>query len=88
MAERNLGDEIDEIKTQLQTITNKISGLESEDRALRSLSGDLNNAINSLSSRVGAIEINGLKTAIGDIKTDLNLQKMKVTRLERKDNGL
>lgn len=87
MAERNLGAEIDEIKAQLQIITNKISNLESEDRALRSLSGDLNNAINSLSSRVGAIEINGLKTAIGDIKTDLNLQRMKVTRLERKDNG-
>lgn len=87
MAERNLGAEIDEIKAQLQIITNKISNLESEDRALRSLSGDLNNAINSLSSRVGAIEINGLKTAIGDIKTDLNLQRMKVTRLERRDNG-
>ena len=88
MAERDFGAEIDEIKTQLQTITNKISNLESEDRALRSLSGDLNNTINSLSSRVGAIETNGLKTAIGDIKTDLNLQRMKVTRLERKDNGL
>lgn len=87
MAERDFGAEIDEIKTQLQTITNKISNLESEDRALRSLSGDLNNAINSLSSRVDAIETNGLKTAIGDIKTDLNLQRMKVTRLERKDNG-
>lgn len=88
MAERNLGAEIDEIKAQLQIITNKISNLEGEDRALRSLSGDLNNAINSLSSRVGTIETNGLKTAIGDIKTDLNLQRMKVTRLERKDNGL
>lgn len=88
MAERDFGAEIDEIKTQLQTITKKISNLESEDRALRSLSGDLNNAINSFSSRVGAIETNGLKTAIGDIKTDLNLQRMKVTRLERKDNGL
>jgi hypothetical protein len=88
MAERDFGAEIDEIKTQLQIITNKISSLESEDRALRSLSGDLNNAINSLSLRVGAIETNGLKTVIGDIKTDLNLQKMKVTRLERKDNGL
>lgn len=88
MAERNLGDEIDEIKAQLQIITNEISNLEGEDRALRSLSDDLNNAINSLSSRVGAIETNGLKTAIGDIKTDLILQRMKVTRLERKDNGL
>lgn len=88
MAERDFGAEIDEIKTQLQIITNKISNLESEDRALKSLSGDLNNAINSLSSRVGAIATNGLKTAIGDIKTDLNLQRMKVTRLERKDNGL
>ena len=87
MTERNLGAEIDEIKAQLQIITNKISNLESEDRALRSLLGDLNNAINELSSRVGAIETNGLKTAIGDIKTDLNLQRMKVTRLERRDNG-
>ena len=88
MAERNLGDEIDEIKTQLQTITNKINSLESENRALRSLSDDLNNAINSLSSRVGAIETNGLKTAVGDLRDDLDLQRMKVTRLERKDNGL
>ena len=88
MAERNLGAEIDEIKAQLQTITNKISNLEGEDRALRSLSGDLNNAINSLSSRVGAIETNGLKTAVGDLRDDLDLQRIKVTRLERKDNGL
>ena len=87
MAERNLGDEIDEIKTQLQTITNKINSLESENRALRSLSDDLNNAINSLSSRVGAIETNGLKTAVGDLRDDLDLQRIKVTRLEKKDNG-
>ena len=36
MAERNLGAEIDEIKAQLQIITNKISNLEGGDRALRS----------------------------------------------------
>lgn len=88
MAERDFGTEINEIKTQLQIITNKISNLEGEDRALRSLSGDLNNAINSLSSRVGAIETNGLKTAVGDLRDDLDLQRIKVTRLERKDNGL
>lgn len=88
MAERNLGDEIDEIKTQLQTIANKISSLEAEAISLRSFTNDLNNAINGFSSRISKIETNGLKTAIGDIKTDLNLQRMKVTRLERKDNGL
>ena len=88
MAERNLGAEIDEIKAQLQTITNRISNLEGEDRALRSLSGDLNNAINSLSLRIGQIETNGLKTAVGDLRDDLDLQRIKVTRLERKDNGL
>lgn len=88
MAERDFGAEIDEIKTQLQIITNKISNLESEDRALRSLSGDLNNTINSLGLRIGQIETNGLKTAVGDLRDDLDLQRIKVTRLERKDNGL
>lgn len=88
MAERDFGAEIDEIKTQLQTIMNKISSLESEYRALRSLSGVLNNAINSLGLRIGQIETNGLKTAVGDLRDDLDLQRIKVTRLERKDNGL
>lgn len=61
MAERNLGDEIDEIKTQLQTITNKISSLEDEARSLRSFTNDLNNTINGFSSRIRRIETNGLK---------------------------
>ena len=88
MAERNLGDEIDEIKTQLQTITNKISSLEDEARSLRSFTNDLNNVINGFSSRISKIETNGLKSAVSNLQNDLDLQKIKVTRLERKDNGL
>ena len=88
MAERNLGDEIDEIKTQLQTIMNKISGLEAEARSLRSFTNDLNNVINGFSSRISKIETNGLKSAVGNLQNELDLQKIKVTRLERKDNGL
>lgn len=88
MAERDFGAEIDEIKTQLQTITNKISSLENEDRALRSFTNDLNNAINGFSSRISQIETNGLKSAVSNLRNDLDLQKIKVTRLERKDNGL
>lgn len=87
MAERNLGDEIDEIKTQLQTITNKISSLEDEARSLRSFTNDLNNVINGFSSRISKIETNGLKSAVSNLQNDLDLQKIKVTRLERKDNG-
>lgn len=88
MAERNLGDEIDEIKTQLQTIMNKISSLEAETRSLRSFTNDLNNVINGFSSRISKIETNGLKSAVSNLQNDLDLQKIKVTRLERKDNGL
>mgnify|MGYP003357690935 FL=1 len=88
MAERNLGDEIDEIKTQLQTITNKISSLEDEARSLRSFTNDLNNTINGFSLRIRRIETNGLKSAVSDLRDDLDLQRIKVTRLERKDNGL
>lgn len=88
MTERNLGDEIDEIKTQLQIITNKISNLEDEARSLRSFTNDLNNAINGFSSRISKIETNGLKSAVSNLQNDLDLQKIKVTRLERKDNGL
>lgn len=87
MAERNLGDEIDEIKTQLQTITSKINNLESETRSLRSFADDLNNVINGFSSRISKIETNGLKSAVSNLQNDLDLQKIKVTRLERKDNG-
>ena len=87
MAERNLGAEIDEIKTQLQTITNKISSLEAEAILLRSFTNDLNNTINSFSSRIRRIETNGLKSAVSDLRDDLDLQRIKVTRLERKDNG-
>jgi hypothetical protein len=85
---RDYGAEIDEIKTQLQTITNKISNLESETKSLRSFSNDLNNAINGFSSRIKQIETNGLKSAVSDLRNNLDLQKIKVTRLERKDNGL
>ena len=88
MAERNLGDEIDEIKTQLQTIMNKISSLEAETRSLPSFTNDLNNVINGFSSRISKIETNGLKSAVSNLQNDLDLQKIKVTRLERKDNGL
>ena len=87
MAERNLGDEIDEIKIQLQTIANKISSLEAETRSLRSFTNDLNNTINGFSSRISKIETNGLKSAVSNLQNDLDLQKIKVTRLERKDNG-
>ena len=87
MAERNLGDEIDEIKTQLQTITNKISSLEDEARSLRSFTNDLNNTINGFSSRIRRIETNGLKSAVSDLRDDLDLQRITVTRLERKDHG-
>ena len=85
---RDYGAEIDEIKTQLQTITNKISNLESETKSLRSFSNDLNNAINGFSSRIKQIETNGLKSAVSDLRNNLDLQKIKVTRLESKDNGL
>lgn len=88
MAERNLGAEIDEIKAQLQTITNKIGSLEAEARSLRSFTNDLNNTINGFSSRISQIETNGLKSAVSNLQNDLDLQKIKVTRLERKDNGL
>lgn len=87
MAERDFGAEIDEIKTQLQTITSKINNLESETRSLRSFADDLNNVINGFSSRISKIETNGLKSAVSNLQNDLDLQKIKVTRLERKDNG-
>ena len=88
MAERNFGTEIDEIKTQLQTIMTKINNLESETRSLRNFANDLNNAISGFSLRISKIETNGLKSAVGNLQNDLDLQKIKVTRLERKDNGL
>lgn len=88
MAERNFGAEIDEIKTQLQTITSKINNLESETRSLKSFTNDLNNVINGFSSRISQIETNGLKSAVSNLRDDLDLQKIKVTRLERRDNGL
>lgn len=87
MAERDFGVEIDEIKTQLQTIMNKIGSLEAETRSLRSFTNDLNNTINGFSSRISKIETNGLKSAVSNLQNDLDLQKIKVTRLERKDNG-
>ena len=87
MAERDFGVEIDEIKAQLQTIINKIGSLEAETRSLRSFANDLNNAINGFSSRISKIETNGLKSAVSNLQNDLDLQKIKVTRLERKDNG-
>lgn len=88
MAERDFGAEIDEIKTQLQTIMDKISSLETEARSLRSFTNDLNNVINGFSSRISKIETNGLKSAVGNLQNELDLQKIKVTRLERRDNGL
>lgn len=87
MAERDFGVEIDEIKTQLQTIMTKINNLESETGSLRSFADDLNNVISGFSSRISKIETNGLKSAVGNLQNDLDLQKIKVTRLERRDNG-
>ena len=88
MAERDFGAEIDEIKTQLQTITSKINNLESETRSLRSFTNDLINVINGFSSRISQIETNGLGSAVSSLRNDLDLQKIKVTRLEKRDNGL
>ena len=88
MAERDFGVEIDKIKTQLQTIMTKINNLESETGSLKSFADDLSNVISGFSSRISKIETNGLKTAVGNLQNDLDLQKIKVTRLERKENGL
>ena len=65
----------------------KINNLESETGSLRSFANDLNNVINGFSSRISKIETNGLKSAVSDLQNDLDLQKIKVTRLERRDNG-
>lgn len=77
--------ELDEKIKKLQT---QIDDLKSNVLSYESSFGDINNAINALSSRISDIEDNGIKTAVGGLQEEVNIQKLKINKLDRVRKGL
>nr|DAK70896.1 MAG TPA: SlyX [Caudoviricetes sp.] len=78
-------EELNEKITKQQT---QIDELKNEVLSYESTFSDLYNAINRLSSRISDIENNGIKTAVGGLQEEVNVQKLKINKLDRIRKGL
>lgn len=81
MTIEELDEKIKKQQTQIDDLRNKVLSYESS-------FGDINNAINALSSRISDIENNGIKTAVGGLQEEVNVQKLKINKLDRIRKGL
>lgn len=66
----------------------QVSELKKEIAGCKSAVEDIYVAINRLSGRISDIENNGIKTAVGDLREDVNAQKLKINKLDRVRRGL
>ena len=78
-------EELNEKITKQQT---QIGELKSKVLSYESTFSDLYNAINRLSNRISDIENNGIKTAVGGLQEEVNVQKLKINKLDRIRKGL
>lgn len=81
MTIEELNEKITKQQTQIDELKNEVLSYESS-------FGDINNAINALSSRISDIENNGIKTAVGGLQEEVNVQKLKINKLDRIRKGL
>ena len=81
MTIEELDEKIKKQQTQIDELKNKVLSYENT-------FSDLYNAINRLSSRISDIENNGIKTAVGGLQEEVNVQKLKINKLDRIRKGL
>lgn len=79
---------IEELDEKIKKQQTQIDDLKSKVLSYDSAFGDLYNAINRLSSRISDIENNGIKTAVGGLQEEVNVQKLKINKLDRIRKGL
>ncbi len=79
---------IEELDEKIKKQQTQIDDLKSKVLSYDSTFGDLYNAINRLSSRISDIENNGIKTAVGGLQEEVNVQKLKINKLDRIRKGL
>jgi hypothetical protein len=66
----------------------QVSELKKEIAGCKSAVEDIYAAINRLAGRISDIENNGIKTAVGDLREDVNAQRLKINKLDRARRGL
>ena len=79
---------IEELDEKIKKQQTQIDELKSKVLSYESTFGDINNAINRLSSRISDIENNGIKSAVGGLQEDVNTQRLKINKLDRIRKGL
>ena len=79
---------IEELEEKIKNIETQMGELKNTVLSHQSLFVDVNNAIDRLSDRIGDIENNGIKTAVGDLREDVNAQRLKINKLDRVRRGL
>ncbi|WP_107770086.1 hypothetical protein [Campylobacter concisus] len=79
---------IEELNEKITKQQIQIDDLKSKVLSYESSFGDINNAINALSNRISDIENNGIKTAVGGLQEEVNIQKLKINKLDRMRKGL
>ena len=79
---------IEELDEKIKKQQTQIDDLKSKVLSCESIFSDLYNAINALSSRISDIENNGIKTAVGGLQEEVNVQKLKINKLDRIRKGL
>ena len=79
---------IEELEEKIKKIETQMGELKNTVLSHQSSFADVNNAINRLSGRIGDIENNGIKTAVGDLREDVNAQRLKINKLDRARRGL
>ncbi|OUT17907.1 hypothetical protein [Campylobacter concisus] len=81
MTIEELNEKITKQQTQIDELKNEVLSYDSS-------FGDINNAINALSSRISRIENNGIKNIVGDLQDDIATQRLKLNKLDRIRKGL
>lgn len=79
---------IEELEEKIKKIETQMGELKNTVLSHQSSFADVNNAIDRLSDRIGDIENNGIKTAVGDLREDVNAQRLKINKLDRARRGL
>ena len=79
---------IEELEEKVKKIEAQMGELKNTVLSHGNSFSDINNAINRLSDRIGDIENNGIKTAVGDLREDVNAQRLKINKLDRVRRGL
>ena len=79
---------IEELNEKITKQQIQIDELKNEVLSYESSFGDINNAIDALSSMISRIENNGIKNIVGDLQDDIATQRLKLNKLDRIRKGL